>query len=64
MLSFGRAITSPYAAGAIGSMMGDNQRVDDRGQSCTARMRKSRTIRVPLYTISMQDQHDDFLPDH
>ena len=45
-------------------MVGDDQRVAESGQSCTARYRRSRIVRVPRHTINMQVQHDDFLPDH
>ena len=36
MLSLRRAKASTYAAGVINMMVGDDQRVDDYGQSCTA----------------------------
>mgnify|MGYP005684830089 CR=1 FL=1 len=58
MLSLRRVITSVYAAEDISIMKGDDQRVDDRGRSCTAGIHKSRTIRVSLHIIIMQDRHD------
>ena len=59
-----RVIASAYAAEEISIMVGDDQCVDDRGRSCTAGIRKSRMIHVPLRTIIMQDRYDDFLPEH
>ena len=64
MLSLRRAIASVCAVGVINNMVGDNQRVEDRGQSCTAGYSRSRTIRVARHTIRMQVRYDSFLPDH
>ena len=36
MLNLRRVIASACAAGVISIMVGDNQRVNNRGQSCTA----------------------------
>ena len=55
MLSYRRAKASAYAAGVINMMVGDDQRVGESVQSCTAGSIWSRTIRVPRSTIGMQD---------
>ena len=55
MLSLRRVKASAYAAGVINMMVGDDQRVAESVQSCTARSISSRTIRVPRSTICKQD---------
>ena len=55
MLSLRRAKASAYAVGVINMMVGDDQRVAESVQSCTTGSIWSRTIRVPLPTICMQD---------
>ena len=45
-------------------MVADDQRVDDRGRSCTDVVPKFRMIHVLRRTIIIQDRHDDFPPDH
>ena len=45
-------------------MVGDDRRVDDHGQSCTEGIHKSRLVRTPRRIIIIQDQYDDFPPDH
>ena len=64
MLSLRRDKASAYVAGAINMIVGVDQRVAESSQSCTAGSIWSRTTRVHLTTICMQDRHDDFLPDH
>ena len=64
MLSLRRVIASACAAGVVNIIVGDAQRVADRGQSCTAGSIWFHTIRVPRRTLSMQVWHDCFLPGH
>ena len=64
MLSLRRAKASAYVAGVINMIVGVDQRVAESAQSCTAGSIRSRTIRVSLTTICIQDRHDDFLLDH